>query len=458
MEINTMKKYSILLSALIISSASAAGGLGGYGTVDVQRLRPTANDVYQLVDGAAIRFSPYESNETNHKTRFGLVAQYGFLDNAYVYYSSAFTSGHKVLIDGINSLDLGLALRIGGNVEIFATAPIFYIHAPDYFAKRKFAFGDTEARIKFKLLESEDRTSNFAIIGLGRFTTGREDLSLGAPHIGYGAKLAYEKLFGKVSIAANAGYFKSKDEVAGFSDELDYRKIVPYGIGMNWQFADTAGMNLELNEEAAFGDKNSPGDLYLGLHKEYCKGCFNMYAGVGLRSLNFTDNGHFRVIAGLKFSPVPAGDEPAPAPVAVVAAPEVKPEPIAPVVEAPKKVVLNDKTIDINGKVNFKNNSAVLLPESKVLLDEVAGVIIENKDVIKKVTVEGHTNRLGKNHMPLSKSRAKSVKDYLVGKGVPATIITSVGYGSSRPYSPKKATVKEQLDADRRVEFKVDRK
>jgi peptidoglycan-binding protein ArfA len=52
-----------------------------------------------------------------------------------------------------------------------------------------------------------------------------------------------------------------------------------------------------------------------------------------------------------------------------------------------------------------------------------------------KVTVVGHTDNTGDDevNVPLSKSRAESVADYLVSQGVPAGSVTAEGAGSSRP-------------------------
>ena len=81
-----------------------------------------------------------------------------------------------------------------------------------------------------------------------------------------------------------------------------------------------------------------------------------------------------------------------------------------------------------------------------------------------KVTINGHTDRLGsaKFNMKLSKARAESVKAYMVGAGLKAAQITTQGMGSSTPVTkadqcPGKESpaVVACLQADRRVTILV---
>ncbi len=86
--------------------------------------------------------------------------------------------------------------------------------------------------------------------------------------------------------------------------------------------------------------------------------------------------------------------------------------------------------------VNFDFNSANLQPSSKALLDQVAGMLKEHGDW--QITLEGHTDNIGGPafNKTLSEQRAASVKAYLVGAGVPAERLTSVGFGFDKPVAP----------------------
>ncbi len=122
-----------------------------------------------------------------------------------------------------------------------------------------------------------------------------------------------------------------------------------------------------------------------------------------------------------------------------------------------RRVEVTLKAIVITEKVFFDLNKATIKAESFGLLDEVAQVLIANPR-IKLVEVQGHTDTAGKaaNNLKLSDARAKSVKDYLIGKGVQAERLTSKGFGSTLPLVATEKGKKETPEAaeqNRRVEF-----
>ena len=101
--------------------------------------------------------------------------------------------------------------------------------------------------------------------------------------------------------------------------------------------------------------------------------------------------------------------------------------------------------------VNFQTGKAVLLPASQGILDEVAHSLIDNPDV--NVEVGGHTDNVGSEaaNLRLSQARADAVREYLVGKGVPAGRVTAKGYGEANPVA-NNATAAGRA-ANRRVEL-----
>jgi outer membrane protein OmpA-like peptidoglycan-associated protein/opacity protein-like surface antigen len=128
----------------------------------------------------------------------------------------------------------------------------------------------------------------------------------------------------------------------------------------------------------------------------------------------------------------------------------VKQETPAIVTKAPF-VPTAEKPIVLEG-VHFQSNKAVLLPESSSILDRVAESLMAHPDV--KVEVGGHTDSDGSAaaNMKLSAKRADAVRDYLVKKGVPASQMTSKGYGETQPISDNKSP--EGKAMNRRVELK----
>ena len=70
----------------------------------------------------------------------------------------------------------------------------------------------------------------------------------------------------------------------------------------------------------------------------------------------------------------------------------------------------------------------------------------------------GHTDSDGAdaNNLVLSKNRAAAVRDYITGKGISATRVTSVGFGETKPILANDSDANKQLN--RRVEFKITKK
>ncbi|HET9551695.1 MAG TPA: OmpA family protein [Anaeromyxobacteraceae bacterium] len=118
------------------------------------------------------------------------------------------------------------------------------------------------------------------------------------------------------------------------------------------------------------------------------------------------------------------------------------------------RVNVETKKIDILEKVYFDVNKATIQERSYGLLDEVAKVLEEHKE-ITKVLVEGHTDNTGAAdyNKYLSGERAKAVKAYLVKKGVDAGRLDSKGFGQEKPVADNKT--KEGREQNRRVEFTI---
>ncbi len=119
----------------------------------------------------------------------------------------------------------------------------------------------------------------------------------------------------------------------------------------------------------------------------------------------------------------------------------------------PKPKLTREK-IEIIERVEFEVDKAVLLPDSKKILDDVARVILDHPE-IEKVIVEGHTDSTAtpSYNLKLSKARAKAVREYLIGQGVDGKILTSKGYGQTKPIASNDTD--EGRQENRRVEFKV---
>jgi OmpA-OmpF porin, OOP family len=117
-----------------------------------------------------------------------------------------------------------------------------------------------------------------------------------------------------------------------------------------------------------------------------------------------------------------------------------------------EKVIVEKVTFAARS-IFFKAASDQLTESSIAPLDEVVKVLTEHPEL--KMQIEGHTDSTGKAAMnlKLSKQRAESVKNYLTGKGIDASRLTAVGYGSSKPLQSNETS--EGRQRNRRVELKL---
>jgi outer membrane protein OmpA-like peptidoglycan-associated protein len=83
--------------------------------------------------------------------------------------------------------------------------------------------------------------------------------------------------------------------------------------------------------------------------------------------------------------------------------------------------------------VLFAFNQYALKPDTREKLAKVSGILLSYPGL--KVQIEGYTDNVGSDeyNQKLSQQRADGVHDYLVSQGVPATDVTSIGYGTSNP-------------------------
>lgn len=245
----------------------------------------------------------------------------------------------------------------------------------------------------------------------------------------------------------SAGLGASRDAVSG---ALSASKTSPYvsgGLGLRYQFSETLGVQAEWKRvHSALKSANA---LALGMGDNKSN---NGYLGLAL-NYSFgapTPEPAPRVAAATPPPPAPVKASPPPAETKPAAPPPPPPPPPAP---APKPRL---EKITLQGTELFALNKAELrAPQSK--LDEIASLLAQNPS-ITRIVVAGYTDRLGtdKTNKALSLRRAEAVKTYLVGKGVAAKRIETVGKGSADPV--KTCTVKERkalvacLEPNRRVE------
>ena len=107
--------------------------------------------------------------------------------------------------------------------------------------------------------------------------------------------------------------------------------------------------------------------------------------------------------------------------------------------------------VHFESDVLFSVDSAVLNPTSRSSLDQAADVFIEYPKTA--ILAQGHTDSTGseQHNQDLSERRAKAVSNYLVGRGVDGTRITSLGYGEGNPVASNESDSGRQQN--RRVDL-----
>lgn len=103
--------------------------------------------------------------------------------------------------------------------------------------------------------------------------------------------------------------------------------------------------------------------------------------------------------------------------------------------------------------ISFKKGSTTLTDEAKLILNDVADVIMNYRNQV--VEIAGHTDSTGDalNNLELSRKRAIAVQEYLVDRQVPQARLSPIGYGETDPIADNQSP--EGQARNRRIEFKL---
>ena len=122
------------------------------------------------------------------------------------------------------------------------------------------------------------------------------------------------------------------------------------------------------------------------------------------------------------------------------------------IVNALLKPIKTEQSVILNN-IFFETDKFELRPESFPELQKLYTLLKTNPDIL--VEISGHTDNQGSDahNAALSQNRAKSVKEYLVKAGIPASAIKTAGYGSSKPVGDNNTTAGRAQN--RRIEMKI---
>jgi chemotaxis protein MotB len=126
--------------------------------------------------------------------------------------------------------------------------------------------------------------------------------------------------------------------------------------------------------------------------------------------------------------------------------------------------VVGDRFV-FQSEVFFDSGAAVLRPEGRAELDQLASALLELEKKIPSginwvLRVDGHTdtrpvtgNSQFKSNWELSAARTISVVQYLIGKGVPPQRLVAAGFGEFQPIDA--GSSEEAFSRNRRIELKL---
>jgi len=103
--------------------------------------------------------------------------------------------------------------------------------------------------------------------------------------------------------------------------------------------------------------------------------------------------------------------------------------------------------------IYFDSGSANIKPESYYILDNMVQILDANPNAI--VQIAGHTDSDGSSsyNQTLSEQRATSVFNFLVQRGISASMLTTMGFGEAQPVVPNTSASNKAMN--RRIEFTV---
>ncbi|MCB1197966.1 MAG: OmpA family protein [Deltaproteobacteria bacterium] len=370
-----------------------------------------------------------------YRHRFLVRASYDYINNPLIRLDADRNTQTGIVVDSIHTLQFGGSAMLTDRLLVGLTIPFHFsaINDAEVTATDPDAWqlGDIAWKLKYRLTRDDNKVQ-FAVMPWGFFPTGRNDQPnnylISDDSWGWGGMALAETRFGKVSLYGNAGLSMAKN--AEFAT-IDRRFRIDTGLGVFARITKMFGFNAELINGftlSSLSRDQNPIQIQIGVRGKF--GPVRGFMGTGLESLRSARSSDGSFQAGVK---IPFGNR-----------------------YAHNEIQILRDNLSVRREINFETDKDIILPESYGELDSAADVILKYLKYLTLITIEGHTDSRGtqEHNQDLSDRRAKSVKRYLVDKGVPAEKMHAVGYGESR--LKVKEVDAETMRINRRVEFKVD--
>ena len=457
-----MKNVLIYLSVIFISNTVLARN------IRIQNFQTSQNTTYIGVEDAFLSDQPFSGTTAGRIYFYG---DYSLVREPWIDLDDTGSNYLATLISKAQVVNLGIGYLYQDHLQFGFELPVESVTTEKYPAVNSAldggsstGLGDARLFAKWRFYQSDSwamalqptlflPTGMRTINGYSATSASTVQTGIGSSwgSLGAGLQVNIEKKWNSVLAALNLGIdyhpnslLDGRGSVFFVTPEytkVDLSLLYIAQLGIFIPLSDAWSLNLESGGKFSgkHNEYTQAGESYAGLRYQWNK-YISVHAGYG-GSLGIKNGTGERYVAGIKMPFFMPGQEP-PKPVQVLPAPV-------------KKVRYTGKKIEVDQSVEFDSGKDTLTEAGKQVLDEVAQVLLENQQSYKKVTAEGHTDYQGsaKLNQNLSERRAKTVKEYLITKGLDRTRLASKGHGETQPLFPGEDISLEQMHKNRRVEF-----
>lgn len=385
------------------------------------------------------------------KHRFLLRGSYDFVNESLIGIDSTRSNQQFTVVKKLHTAGLGAGWMITKRFLVGFEVPIHYVRLDQTYLttyslnldRKEWVLGDINLRAKLRLTNDTSKI-NVAIAPHMFFPTGNDTYFVSDNSYGVGGRFLLDVTPAPfLTLYGNVGYTYAKN--AEFLN-IDRTRRVEAAAGAYVRvIGDKLGGNAEVIHSLTlpgYDEDQNPIAIRLGFRAK--TGIVRWYFGGALEGIRKARSNDVSLYGGIKM------------PLGSWTKPEPKPAPEPEVITVEKKIQILKENLSVRREVNFETNKAVILTSSYPELDSAAAIINQYGEYISTITIEGHTDSRGSDahNQSLSERRANSVREYMIGKGVPAEKLKAVGYGESRlKINPE--TGPESWLINRRVEFIV---
>ncbi len=411
-------------------------------SINLHLLTPSFNSEYNFVEGAKLH--DLEGNDS----RLYLGAFYNYIDKPLVFTNPSRTRQLGSIYERMHTLDLTAGRYFN---QRFFLGVGTSLHKIDTSAgDSEFTNGDTRFIAKLRMTSS-DSPIHAALMPYLSLPTGDPNYFLSDSSVGGGLSLLLEKEFTLFKVTGNAGYRYYADSIV---QDMDYRNRIPWGVGVTIPVALGISISGEYITQYMINSYqyHQPDEFHAAGHWKLTKN-ISASLGASMGAVDGVGSSDFRLVAGIRIFPISKKSSP-------------RPKKVSSRKRAPKKgytyhykrVIFTPRRVRLLEEIKFKHDSDVITKSGRELINEVAFVLRKHRKMVKSVLIMGHANKLGtrRYNEKLSHRRSRSVREYLVSRGISPKILKVLSYGERRPKHLPHISRKAQLAANRRVEFIVD--